>query len=192
MLDRQESYALRCVGGLEHQDGLTQIPVGLHGNRSGQLGRQGDALLLADRLQGFGDLQSGRQVNTARLALTAASAHKNKQLRWAYLVERWSGNSDHQASRADRINYLAMDHSRSSVCCRFSAREQGLFFRTLEVELQQRMRRHTDMYFSIVRRRACWASLDNRSTSFSTTTGEVLLRHRSRSNESMCREGMYP
>jgi len=120
------------------------------------------------------DWRSPRQAHTA-----------NKQLRWAYLVERWSGNSDHQASRADRINYLAMGHSRSSVCCRCSAREQGLFFRTLDVELQQRMRRHTDMYFSIVRRRACWASLDNRSTSFSTTTGEVLLSHRSRSNESI-------
>ena len=41
---------------------------------------------------------------------------------------------------------------------------------TLLVELQQRMRRHVDVYFSMVRRRACWASLVNRSTSVSTTT----------------------
>ena len=41
---------------------------------------------------------------------------------------------------------------------------------TLEVELQQRMRRQVDMYFSIVRRSACWASLVRRSTSVSNTT----------------------
>jgi hypothetical protein len=42
---------------------------------------------------------------------------------------------------------------------------------TLLVELQTRMSRQVAMYFSIVRRKACWASLDNRSTSVNTTTG---------------------
>ena len=42
---------------------------------------------------------------------------------------------------------------------------------TLEVELQHRMRRQVPMYFSMVRRSACWASLVRRSTSVSSTTG---------------------
>ncbi len=41
---------------------------------------------------------------------------------------------------------------------------------TFEVELQHRISRQVDMYFSIVRRKACWASLVRRSTSVSSTT----------------------
>lgn len=41
---------------------------------------------------------------------------------------------------------------------------------TLEVELQQRMRRQVDIYFSMVRRKACWASFVSLSTSVSNTT----------------------
>lgn len=41
---------------------------------------------------------------------------------------------------------------------------------TLEVEVEQRMRRQVAMYFSIVRRKACWASFVSLSTSVSTTT----------------------
>ena len=41
---------------------------------------------------------------------------------------------------------------------------------TLLVELQHRIRRHVAMYFSIVRRNACWASFVNLSTSVNTTT----------------------
>lgn len=41
---------------------------------------------------------------------------------------------------------------------------------TLEVEVEHRMRRHVLMYFSIVRRSACWASFVSLSTSVSNTT----------------------
>lgn len=41
---------------------------------------------------------------------------------------------------------------------------------TFEVELQHRISRQVNMYFSIVRRKACWASLVRRSTSVSSTT----------------------
>ena len=41
---------------------------------------------------------------------------------------------------------------------------------TLLVELQDKMIRQVCMYFSIVLRKACWASLVNLSTSNSTTT----------------------
>lgn len=41
---------------------------------------------------------------------------------------------------------------------------------TLEVEVEQRMRRQVYMYFSIVRRKACWASFVSLSTSVSNTT----------------------
>lgn len=40
----------------------------------------------------------------------------------------------------------------------------------LPVELQHRMRRKLDEYFSMVLRSACWASLDNRSASRMTAT----------------------
>lgn len=41
---------------------------------------------------------------------------------------------------------------------------------TLLVELQHKMSRHVAMYFSIVRRSACWASFVSLSTSVSNTT----------------------
>lgn len=41
---------------------------------------------------------------------------------------------------------------------------------TLEVEVEHKMRRQVPMYFSIVRRRACWASFVSLSTSVSNTT----------------------
>ena len=41
----------------------------------------------------------------------------------------------------------------------------------LELELQQSTRRHAALYFSIVRRKECCASLERRSTSFKTRTG---------------------
>lgn len=43
---------------------------------------------------------------------------------------------------------------------------------TLEVDVEQRMRRQVDMYFSMVRRKACWASFVSLSTSVSITTKE--------------------
>lgn len=41
---------------------------------------------------------------------------------------------------------------------------------TFEVELQHRISRHVNIYLSIVRRRACCASLVSRSTSVNSTT----------------------
>ena len=41
---------------------------------------------------------------------------------------------------------------------------------TFEVEVEHRMRRQVAIYFSIVRRKACWASLVSLSTSVSKTT----------------------
>lgn len=41
---------------------------------------------------------------------------------------------------------------------------------TLEVEVEHRMSRQVLMYFSIVRRKACWASFVSLSTSVSNTT----------------------
>lgn len=41
---------------------------------------------------------------------------------------------------------------------------------TLEVEVEHRIRRQVAMYFSIVRRKACWASFVSLSTSVSNTT----------------------
>lgn len=41
---------------------------------------------------------------------------------------------------------------------------------TLEVEVEHKMRRQVPMYFSIVRRKACWASFVSLSTSVSNTT----------------------
>lgn len=41
---------------------------------------------------------------------------------------------------------------------------------TLEVEVEHKMRRQVLMYFSIVRRNACWASFVSLSTSVSNTT----------------------
>ena len=43
---------------------------------------------------------------------------------------------------------------------------------TLLELLQHKMSRHVAMYFSMVRRSACWASLVNLSTSSSTTTAQ--------------------
>lgn len=54
---------------------------------------------------------------------------------------------------------------------------------TLLVELQHRIRRHVAMYFSIVRRNACWASLVRRSTSVSTTTVGARRYHVNSNNE---------
>lgn len=41
---------------------------------------------------------------------------------------------------------------------------------TLELEVEQRTRRQVDVYFSMVRLNACWASLVSLSTSVSRTT----------------------
>lgn len=41
---------------------------------------------------------------------------------------------------------------------------------TLEVDVEHRIRRQVAMYFSIVRRKACWASFVSLSTSVSSTT----------------------
>lgn len=42
---------------------------------------------------------------------------------------------------------------------------------TLDVELQHRISLQVDMYFSMVLRKACWASFVSLSTSVSNTTG---------------------
>lgn len=50
---------------------------------------------------------------------------------------------------------------------------------TLEVEVEHKMRRHVLMYFSMVRRSACWASFVSLSTSVSNTTKRQREKHES-------------
>ena len=67
----------------------------------------------------------------------------------------------HKASIKSFINYVTFLQIKTWI---------KIYKITFEVELAQSMIRQVVMYFSIVRRRACWASLVKWSTSVITTT----------------------
>lgn len=141
-------HSLLHSAGLTHQEGFAEVAPGFLTDLFGQFGGQEQTLLFTHRCQYTADLEV-----------------KNK------LTSR---TNIYQILNPKTVPTLLT----SSVLGRgtLTARQRLLIgSMTLEVDVEQRMMRQVDMYFSIVRRKACWASFVSLSTSVSNTTERRVL-----------------
>lgn len=150
--------------GLTHQQSFAKVAITLLCNTFGQLPWQKQPFLLANARQNTAHLKHRARMSSRRsyaqdLMQCLALISVNSLLFCESLV---SGP-------------MQEEHNTSSMLGSGTLTARHLLLMgeiTFEVELQQRIRRQVPMYFSMVRRKACCASLVRRSTSVSSTTGK--------------------
>lgn len=143
--------SLLYSAGLTHQEGFAEVATGLLRDLLGQLRWEEQTLFLTDSSQDITNLANRKTYRQ----LLKRCHHSNMLLDHLWLASSVLGRGTLMARQRLRIGPM-----------------------TLEVDVEHKMRRHVLMYFSIVRRKACWASFVSLSTSVSNTTERQKVRVR--------------
>lgn len=141
--------------GLTHQKSFAEVAIRLLTDSLGKLRWEEQTLLFTNCCQNTTDLEQQQK-------------HRDYGRRKEKIS--WSQPENFKHSNQSKPHHLHLTSSvlgRGTLIARQRLRIGPM---TLEVEVEQRMRRQVPMYFSIVRRKACWASFVSLSTSVSNTT----------------------
>lgn len=150
--------------GLTHQKGFAEVATRLLRDLLGKLRWEEQTLLFTDCCQNITDLVNRK---TETWGILKCCLHCNKRVTHILDILTLLPDEDSLKSKPHHLHLTSSVLGRGTLIAR-----QRLLIgpMTLEVEVEHKMRRQVLMYFSIVRRKACWASFVSLSTSVSNTT----------------------
>ena len=152
--------------GLTHEQGFTEVATRLLRDLLGQLRREDQTLFFTDCTQNITHLKNSKRTRWENHINVDFTVRKLKLQVLGILLFDFQVIAN-VSVRHNSVRLASSVLGRGTLMARQRLRIGPM---TLEVEVEHRMRRQVLMYFSIVRRKACWASFVSLSTSVSSTT----------------------